>query len=89
MSSTLAKVFAVLKSGACLPLSYWLILADAEYSSMPARTPSSIWEILMRSRAVLSRFARREVSLAGLTMPKIILVFTGYYTKTSLVFNEI
>jgi hypothetical protein len=25
------------------------------------------------------------VSLAGLTMPKIILVFTRYYTKTSLV----
>lgn len=28
-----------------------------------------------------------DSSLAGLTMPKIILVFTSFYTKTSLVFE--
>ncbi len=87
MPSTLARVLAVLKSGACLPLSYWLILADAENSSIPARTPNSIWEIFSLLRAILSRIAMGDSSLAGLTMPKIILVFTGFYTKTSLVFE--
>lgn len=77
----------MLKSGECLPLSYWLILADAENSSIPARTPNSIWEIFIFLRAILSRIARRDSSLDGLTIPKIILVFTGFYTKTSLVFE--
>ena len=88
MPSTLAKVLAISNPGACLPLSYWLILAEAENSSIPARTPSSIWEIFKRSRALLSRLARRELSLEVLTIPKIILVFSGYYTKTSLVLNN-
>lgn len=80
-------MLAVLKSGACLPLSYWLILADAENSSIPARTPNSIWEIFNLLRAIFSRIAIGDSSLDGLTIPKIILVFTSFYTKTSLVFE--